>query len=74
MAGNVFERCEDYYGPYEKLPTGKNPVQRAKQSLDRHVVRGGSWFTGATFCRSAFRQYSSDDRYHAVGFRLFIVP
>lgn len=42
-------------------------------ALLKRVVRGGSWFSYARFCRLAFRFASHPDfRVHRVGFRLVV--
>jgi len=56
MHGNVFEWCEDVWddGFYKKSEaTKKNPLASSGSSL--RVVRGGSWYSDAGRCRSAFR-------------------
>ena len=52
--GNVAEWCNDFYQPdyYQKSPA-KNP--RGPASGDKRVVRGGSWNSLASDCRSAYR-------------------
>ena len=75
MHGNVWEWCEDYSGAYDKLPRGKNPVQTVKQSDDRRVLRGGSWYSDPALCRSAFRNdYAPDYRNDFLGFRVVVLP
>ena len=72
MHGNVWEWCEDVYdsGFYSNPDsTGPNPVATSGSGL--RVIRGGSWVSTATDCRSAFRFRSSpDDRFNnGIGFR-----
>jgi formylglycine-generating enzyme required for sulfatase activity len=52
MHGNVWEWCLDSYGHY---PSGSvsDPYQA---SGPRRVLRGGSWFGSAIFCRAADRE------------------
>ncbi len=75
MAGNVYQWCEDYYGPYLKLPGGKNPIQTEKQSNDRRVLRGGSWNRLPVNCRSAYRNFDAPvNRVYNSGFRVVALP
>lgn len=71
MHGNVWQWCQDYYGPYEKLNRNRDPVQLVRQTDHDRVLRGGSWFSAASNCRSAARdkeapQFGGDFR----GFRV----
>ena len=55
MSGNVWEWCEDLY----------------KGNHSNRVLRGGSWYDGADYCRPALRNRNSPDyRYFNLGFRL----
>ncbi|MDD6744894.1 MAG: SUMF1/EgtB/PvdO family nonheme iron enzyme, partial [Bacteroidales bacterium] len=54
MSGNVHEWCQDWYGDYSSSAQ-TNPAGPGSGS-DR-VIRGGSWYNGATCCRVAYRCY-----------------
>lgn len=63
MSGNLWEWCQDRYGPY---PCDK----KTKKSSDR-VLRGGSWNYMPESCRVADRfRLNPGDRYAFVGFRI----
>jgi hypothetical protein len=68
MHGNVWEYCQDWYGPYpEKSVTDP---QGHKHGFYR-VIRGGSWCDNADLCRSAYRNHTSPCKAEFdVGFRL----
>ena len=68
MHGNVQEWVQDWYGAYPAKSV-TDPLGPAMGSL--RILRGGSWYDEAEFCRSAARYSASpSDRYPDVGFRL----
>jgi formylglycine-generating enzyme required for sulfatase activity len=69
MHGNVWEWCEDHYGPYADRPTDTAPLSHGKTSP--RVFRGGSWDNGPQDLRSANRnRIAPAYRYYNIGFRL----
>lgn len=78
MHGNVDEWCSDwfhaeYYAECKKQGLVKNPA--GPETGSYRVLRGGSWFNLAQYCRSASR-YGFDPGYRCgyAGFRLVFVP
>jgi formylglycine-generating enzyme required for sulfatase activity len=72
MHGNAWERCQDWYDDY---PSGvvTDPTGPAEGSF--RVCRGGSGYTPAEYCRSAYRsrdEPSSRDDF--LGFRVSLSP
>lgn len=71
MHGNIEEWCLDnWHDTYERAPvdgsawtTGGDP--------EYQVLRGGSWYSSAKYCRSAARNWLGPQyRYNGVGFRV----
>jgi formylglycine-generating enzyme len=66
--GNVRELCANWFGEYDLNKT-TNPT--GPDAGESRVLRGGSWFGSARFCRSAFRfAFLPSEHYDNFGFRL----
>ena len=68
MSGNVFEWCQDWAVSYSSSPQ-TNPTGAASGSY--RVLRGGSWYCYARYCRSSYRfSYGPGNRHDCHGLRL----
>lgn len=68
LHGNVWEWVRDWYGPYSK-ESQRNPS--GPETGSRRVIRGGSWYFVAEYCRSACRRgLGPGSRADDLGFRL----
>ena len=73
MSGNVWEWCWDWYGSSSGYPSGTEDPAGPDAGSNR-VLRGGSWYGGASGCTVSFRNFSypyyrSGNR-GSLGFRL----
>ena len=72
MSGNVWEWCSDWYGGYS---AGAQTNPQGPSSGSRRVVRGGSWYRNARYCRVSFRNLDDPvSSNNNCGLRLVLVP
>jgi formylglycine-generating enzyme required for sulfatase activity len=70
MTGNVWQWCEDGYGPkFYGASTHDDPIGKSNDS--RRVLRGGSWIDDVLYCRVSRRDWGgAADRISVYGFRV----
>jgi formylglycine-generating enzyme required for sulfatase activity len=73
MHGNIMEWCADkYHGSYVDAPTDGSAWNNDRKPA--YVLRGGSWYSKSSYCRSAARSYYTPDyRCAYFGFRVVCV-
>ncbi len=70
MSGNVWEWCEDGYGPF---PTEPAIDPQGAREADYRVIRGGSWYYDVEACRCASRHRAKPEkRSYLIGFRVLM--
>jgi formylglycine-generating enzyme required for sulfatase activity len=77
MHGNVYQWCQDYYGPCNNDLKTTDPLRSVKYYSDeeRRVLRGGSWDNSAGHSRAAYRYWNTPGaRQCLFGFRVAYCP
>jgi formylglycine-generating enzyme required for sulfatase activity len=74
MHGNLYQWCEDWYGPYGEGDK-KDPLKLDKGDAAARVMRGGSWDSVPRWCRAAHRfRMAPDPRNSVHGCRVVLCP
>jgi formylglycine-generating enzyme required for sulfatase activity len=73
MHGNVYEWCQDWFGPYTGL-SAQDPVRTERPNANSpRVIRGGAWKAPADDGRSADRhRVAPSNAYSRLGFRVVL--
>jgi formylglycine-generating enzyme required for sulfatase activity len=76
MHGNIWEWCEDnWHDNYNKAPiNGSAWVDSEEEGGSNHVLRGGSWVSFPSYCRSAYRDDNAEVHHSNVGLRVVCAP
>ena len=73
MHGQVWQWCEDYYGPSNSL-SPQDPLRSKMSTYNRRILRGGSWNDNWIVSRSAYRHLATPESHHFLhGFRIALV-
>ncbi|MCM0590645.1 MAG: bifunctional serine/threonine-protein kinase/formylglycine-generating enzyme family protein [Gloeotrichia echinulata DEX184] len=74
MHGNIWEWCEDVYNENYQLAPKDGSAWFTGKHNDKKLLRGGSWYVIARFCRCANRNSNTHvNPYNDVGFRVVAV-
>jgi formylglycine-generating enzyme required for sulfatase activity/serine/threonine protein kinase len=74
MGGNLWQWCEDRYGPYLEGPL-VDPFSEGMDESKSRVLRGGSWRSLPSYCRAACREkVVPTEHYPYFGCRVVLCP
>jgi formylglycine-generating enzyme required for sulfatase activity/tRNA A-37 threonylcarbamoyl transferase component Bud32 len=79
LHGNVWEWClDEWFDSYNGAPidgTARSDINDLQDGEKKRLMRGGSWYGNATYCRSAYRNYNAASNCdYNIGFRIVCVP